>query len=318
MFSPTGKRTLTRRKQKNMSQNLPFGIALGGGGSRAFIHLGVLSRLEEAGLRPDCISGSSMGAVLGALYAADPHREKAIPRILDYFRKSSLFGGLVRQHKGDGLHRRPGFFGSLARKCATASVASVISFRLGLRRMNPVNRAIEEFFGRNATLIESLAVPFGVNTLNLTRGELEEKTSGPLAPALKAGVAIGLIFAPFVWDGEQYADAAPIAPVPVRLCRDLGARTVMAVDICASLVRPLPSYTGFDVVQRIMSMQSETLNDGEIGSADVLLKIDASDVFWGDFSRIDELVERGRAATEGVLDQLRGRLERAAAKERSA
>ena len=281
-----------------------FGMALGGGGSRAFVHLGVLSRLEEAGLRPAFLSGSSMGAVLGALYAADPSGDLAIRRILDYFRKSSLFGGLVSQDKGDGLHRRPGFFGGLARKMATASVAGVISFKKGLRRLNPVNHAIDDLFGRDNRRFEDLAIPFAANSLNLTEARLEEHRTGPVAPALKAGVAIGLVFSPFVWNGTQHADAAPVAPVPVSMCRRLGAEKVLAVDICAPLLRPMDSYSGFDVVRRIMSVQSECLNTGEVAGADLVLNIDASDVFWGDFSRIDELYERGRAAADGIVGKL--------------
>ncbi len=288
-----------------------FGIALGGGGSRAFVHLGVLARLEEAGLRPAVLSGSSMGAVLGALYARDPRAGEALPRILDYFRASSLFGGLAKPDRGDGLHRRPGLFGSLARKFATASIASVISFRRGLRRMNPVNRAVDDLFGREGRRFEDLPLPFGSNALDLVSGNLVEFTSGPLAPALKAGVAIGLVFAPFVWNGVQYADAAPLCPVPTGLCRRLGAPTVLAVDICAPLTRPLECHSGFDVVRRIMSMQSEALACREAGGADLVLKIDVSDVFWGDFSRLEELVERGRRAAEGVLDELRRKLDAA-------
>lgn len=287
-----------------MAGGSKWGIALGGGGARAFVHLGVLLRLDEAGVRPDCISGSSMGAVLGAIYAADPGGGPAIARILDYFRKSSLFGGLIRQDKGDGLHKRQGFFGSLCRKMATASVAGAVSFRKGLRRMNPVNSAIDHYFGREGRRFEDLKIPFAANALNLTDGRLEEHTAGPLAPALKAGVAIGLVFAPSVWNDRQYADAAPIAPVPVSMCRALGAERVLAVDICAPLTRPLESHSGFDVVRRIMSMQSETLNRHEMDSADEILNIDASDVFWGDFSRIDDLVERGRRAADGIVARL--------------
>ncbi len=282
-----------------------LGIALGGGGSRAFIHLGVLKRLEEAGLRPGFVSGSSMGAVLGALYANDPHLDRTLDPILDYFRKSSLFGGLVKQDRGDGLHMRPGFFGKIARAFATWSVASAISLRKGLRSLHPVNKAIDAFFSANALTFEKLPLPFGCNALNLTDGRLQDFTTGDLAPALKAGVAIGLVFAPFEWHGIQYADAAPMCAVPVELCRKMGAKTVLAVDICAPLSRPLESFSGFDVVRRILSMQSDQLNENEIARADLVLRVEAADVFWGDFSRIDELVQRGYAAADTVLDSIR-------------
>ncbi len=288
-----------------MENRSVWGVALGGGGSRAFVHLGVLARLEEEGVRPGFVSGSSMGAVLGALYAKDPSASRAIPKILDYFRKSSLFGRLVKQDKGDNLHKRPGYFGSMARKMATASVANIISFRRGLRSFNPVNAAIDQHFGKPGLRFEDLAIPFAANALNLSEGKMVECKRGPLAPALKAGVAVGLVFAPHEWDGGQYADAAPLCPVPVGMCRRLGAAKVLAVDICAPLDRPLDCHTGFDVVRRIMSMQSESLNEQEIAGADQVLKIDASDVFWADFSKIDMLFERGREVCGEVIRKIK-------------
>lgn len=283
-----------------------FGIALGGGGSRAFVHLGVLARLEEAGLAPGFVAGSSMGAVLGALYAENPDAAVCVPRAVEYFRRSSLFGGMRRAEKTDGLHARPGVLGAFARKMATASVAGVVSFRKGLRRRHPVNRAVDDLFGARGAGFEGLQLPFAANSLNLTRGAVEEHMSGALAPALKAGVAIGLVFAPYEWNGCQHADAAPLAPVPVGMCRRLGAERVLAVDICAPVERPLECYSGFDVVRRILSVQSEALHGAEIAGADSVLRVDCSDVFWGDFSRIDELVARGHAAAETVLERVRG------------
>lgn len=300
---------MTIRKKEN------FGVALGGGGSRAFFHLGVLARLEEGGIRPDFLSGSSMGAVLGALYAADPAGARGIPRILDYFRKSSLFGRFAKPAKTDGLHQRPGFAGRTLRALATASVAATISFRKGLRSRHPVNKAIDAFFPGDGPDIAGLCLPFGFNAIDLTSGTLRDFTSGPINPALKAGVAIGLVFSPHRWDGVDYADAAPLCPVPVGLCRRLGADTVLAIDICAPLEPGIRLHSGFDVVRRIMSMQSDELNRREMANADVVVREDISDVFWGDFTRIDELVERGRTAAERVLGGLREKLAAAAGAE---
>lgn len=285
-----------------------LGIALGGGGSRAFVHLGVLQRLEEEGLAPACASGSSMGAVLGALWARTPRMAELLPPVTQYFRTSRLFGALARPPRGDGLHARPGLLGSIARRAATWSVATAVSWRAGLLRSHPVNKAIDHFFGPDAR-IEDLARPFAANALDLTNGRVADFTHGPLAPALKAGVAIGLIFAPHAFDGTQYADAAPISPVPVELCRRLGAARVLAVDINAPLERPQTQQVGFDVVRRILSMQSELLARRELDGADLVLRIDASDVFWGNFENVDELVVRGWTAAGAILDPLRKLLE---------
>lgn len=287
-----------------MSEKRPpvkIGIALGGGGGRAFAHLGVLSRLEEAGIRPHCVSGSSMGAVLGALYAQSPDAAEAVPRILDYFRGSSLFGRLARPKKGDGLHRRPGRLGRWARKFATLSVAATVSLRRGLRTRHPVNKAIDALFPGDGPDIRSLALPFGLNALDLTGGVVGEFVEGPLNPLLKAAVAVGLVFAPHRHDGRDYADAAPVCPVPARLCRALGADRVVAVDICGPLDRDHRPDTGFDVVRRILSIQSDLLHRNEIADADLVVRPEVGDIFWGDFSMIDEAVRRGREAAEAAL-----------------
>lgn len=287
-----------------MTEKKKLGIALGGGGSRAFLHLGVLARLAEAGIRPACLSGSSMGAMLGALYAAAPDPSRRIPEILDYFRDSKLFGRFPKPAKGDGLHHRPGLAGIAMRRLATASVATAVSFRMGLLRRHPVNKAIDELFPGDGPDVAGLALPFGLNVLDLTGGEVRDFTAGPLNPLLKAGVAIGLIFRPFRWNGRDYADAAPLCPVPAGLCRRLGADTVLAMDICAPLDRNASVYSGFDVVRRILAVQSDELNRRELAEADIVMRADVSDVFWGDFTRIDELFARGRTAAESVLPQL--------------
>ncbi|MDR0362676.1 MAG: patatin-like phospholipase family protein [Planctomycetota bacterium] len=289
-----------------------IGVALGGGGGRAFAHLGVLARLEEAGVTPYCLSGSSMGAVLGALYARDPRADRVIPEILDFFRKSSLLGALARPNRNDGLHSRRGPLGRVGKKLATLSVAAAVSLRRGLRTLHPVARAVDALFPGNGPDIGSLALPFGLNALDLTEGRVRDFAEGPLNPLLKAAVAVGLVFAPFRHDGRDYADAAPICPVPVTLCRKLGAEQVIAVDICNPLDRDHRADTGFDVVRRILSIQSDLLHQAEIAGADIVVKPEVSDIFWGDFSRIDEAVSRGRDAAEAALPLIRALAEKGA------
>jgi predicted acylesterase/phospholipase RssA len=241
--------------------------------------------------------------MLGALYAARPDAPEFFPETLAYFRSSILFGR-SRPARSDGLHSRSSFFGNLARKAATAGVVAAVSFRLGLKSFNPVDRAIDYFFG-DGRIFENLLLPFGVNAIDLTGGKVEEFVSGPLAPALKAGVAIGLVFAPFTLDGRQYADAAPVSPLPVGLCQRLGAEKVLAVDISAPLEKGLKCGSGFDVARRLMSVQSAILTAAEAKTADYCLEIDVSDIFWGDFSRVDEAFDRGRRATEEALSGIR-------------
>ena len=97
----------------------------------------------------------------------------------------------------------------------------------------------------------------------------------------------------------------PISSIPVGLCRRLGAGKVLAVDISAPLENGLKCVSGFDVARRLMSVQSAILTAAEAKTADYCLEINVSDIFWGDFSRVDEAFERGRLATEEALPGIR-------------
>jgi predicted acylesterase/phospholipase RssA len=242
-----------------------------------------------------------MGAVLGALFARSASQE-GINETLAYFRSSPLLGR-GRRWRRDGLQVRSGPLGRLARKFATALVAVAVSFRLGLRRYNPVEAAVEHFFPGLDFDITSLSLPFACNALDLGEGVVAEFSQGPLNPALKAGIAVGLVFKPYRWLGKHYVDAAPLSPVPVGLCRRLGAPRVLGVDISSPLEKGIGVESGFEVVRRIMSVQSTELNRQETAGADWLIQADLGDFFWADFDRLDELVERGRQAVEPLLAQ---------------
>lgn len=277
---------------------------MGGGGARTFMHLGVLTELEAAGLRPSYIAGSSLGAILAALYAAQPAdcpdpAARAARFALDYFNAHRDFGARRRPDKNDRLHRRSGQFKKLRKGLATFAVAGATAFRPGLRRRHPLYPVIDDWFGGRT--IESLRLPFSCVALDLTDATERRFVSGPLAPALKAGVAVGFLFLPFM-DGERaLVDAAPIAPVPVTACRELGAGRILAVDVCQPVGSGAVLDTGMDVALRIIAAGSKRLNDDQLALADAVLSPEGGDVFWGDFSRGAELVERGAAALREAL-----------------
>ena len=279
-----------------------WGVALGGGGGRAFAHLGVLRALAAAGLEPDVVAGSSMGALMGALYARRADLDEALAATRAYFAPGAAALRNRRERpadaRGDRLHQRRGPFPRLRRSLATAAVALATSFRPGLRTFHPLHRAIDRLIPEG-TAFADCAKPFACVALDLNAAALAVFASGPLAPALKAGVSVGLVFSPFRHDGCSYVDAAPVSPVPVRACRALGADRVLAVDLCAP-VEPEDRFdTGFDVVRRIVALQTRILSDEEIALADLVIRPETGPVFWADLSRVDEMVEAGdRAMTE--------------------
>jgi NTE family protein len=280
-----------------------LGIALGGGGSRAFVHLGVLAVLENAGIEVSAISGSSMGAILGAIYAYNPDAAALREKTLSYFSGSKMFGMNPKPSKNDGLHIRRGAWGWMKKFARTVSIAHVIAARRGLLGKNVAHRAIDDLLPDGD--ISETALPFSCVALNLTDGELVTFRDGNVRQATKAGTAIGVVYKPYEWGGLEYADAAPVSSVPVHACRKLGADVVLAIDVRTPKPEKMVIQNGFDVISRIEMIQSGRLNDEECDSAEILLKPDVGNVFWGDFTNLAPIVEAGAEAMRKELPRLK-------------
>lgn len=179
-----------------------IGLALGSGAARGWAHIGVLRGLEEAGLQPDVVCGTSMGAVVGAAYAAGK---------LDAF-----------ERWGRQLDRREMF----------------ALFDLTLRGGLIKARRLFEFFESVLPdrTIESLELPFAAVGTDLASGAEVWLREGSLLQALRASIALPGLITPARWEGRWLVDGGLVNPVPVSLCRALGADRVIAVDLNTALL----------------------------------------------------------------------------------
>ena len=173
-------------------------LVLGSGGPRGFAHVGVLKVLEEAGIRPDVVVGSSAGAMVGALHAAGlPARE--LERlaygidVLDFFEFAMLGGG----------------------PASGATLQAWVNEHVG---------------GRS---LEALATPLVVAATRLPGRRLALFNRGDTGLAVRASSASPGQFAPVRIGAAEYIDGDEASPVPIRVARSLGARVVIAVDVSA-------------------------------------------------------------------------------------
>ncbi len=185
------------------------GLALGGGAARGWAHIGVIRALEEAGIRPDVVCGTSMGALVGAAYAAGE---------LDAFEEWALSLGLrdVLSHMDVSLSG--GFF-------------------KGEKLMDFFR---SKFVDRN---IEDLAMPFGAVATSLDTGAEIWLRNGSTLDAVRASIAVPGLFTPVILDGAVLVDGGLVNPIPVSLARAMGADVLIAVDLCSDLVGRHPPET---------------------------------------------------------------------------
>ena len=175
-----------------------IGLALGGGAARGWAHIGVLRALQEAGIEPDIIAGTSMGAVVGGCYAAD-HLD-AVEDFARELTRRRVFGYLDFNLAGTGLIN-------------------------GQR----LNERLKTTLGDSA--IEDLDTKFAAVATEIGTGHEIWLSRGSLVEAVRASYALPGIFKPVKLKGRWLFDGALVNPVPISLCRALGARYVIAVNL---------------------------------------------------------------------------------------
>ncbi|MDR9432494.1 MAG: patatin-like phospholipase RssA [Spiribacter sp.] len=175
-----------------------IGLALGGGAARGWAHMGVIRALHEAGIKPDIVAGTSVGAIVGAMFCSG-HLE--------------AFEGWVRD-----LTRR--------------DVIGYMDFALGNGGFIQGRRLMERFheaFG--VQRFDALALPLGVVATDLYSGQERWLQKGDLATAVRASMALPGLFTPVQVNAEWLVDGGLVNPVPVSLCHAMGADRVIAVNL---------------------------------------------------------------------------------------
>jgi NTE family protein len=272
-------------------------VALGSGAARGYAHFGVLKVLEEQGLVPDLIVGTSMGALVGASVVASGGTEMALRRFRAALADPYLMGGDLaalrdRSESGAwevtlGLVRR-GM--SLMQGVLGESVVPREAYARILRALLPWQD------------IELMSPPFACVSTNLTRGTRQLWREGPLVQAVSASCAIPGVFPAADIDGEMHVDGGWVEGVPVLAARELGADCVIAVEI-ADAAGGEPER-GVDVLLEANRQTRRALTSMQMMAADIVLRPAVADVHWADFHRLDDLVEIGRRTALENLESL--------------
>jgi NTE family protein len=249
-----------------------IGLALGGGAARGFAHIGVIQVLEEAGVRPDMVVGTSAGSLVAALYASGKNGAE-LARLALAMDESAITDwafpgrGLIR---GEGLARYV--------------------------RDNTGGRTIEQ-----------LPLPLGIVATDLDSGEGVLFQRGDLGTAVRASSAVPAVFQPVRIGSREYVDGGLVSPVPVRFARQMGAELVIAVDISTA---PDGNPTG-DMMRLLLqtfAIMGRSINRFELKEADVVLRPKLRGQSSADFTLRRQTIDAGREAATAALLQLREKL----------
>jgi NTE family protein len=267
-------------------------FVLGGGGVLGAGEVGMLRALLEAGILPDLVLGTSVGALNGAFLAADPTVETTV-RLAELWRQLSAQGGV--------------FSGSLAERVGTA-----VRSRTHLHRRGPLRQLLADHLPVQE--IEDLAVPFQCVAASIERAAEHWFTSGSLSDAVMASAAVPGLLAPVEIDGEHYLDGGLVNSIPVSRAVELGARTVYVLQV-GRIERPLSPPTrpwevalvAFEIARR----HRFAADMARLPSDVVVHVLPTGDevpeglkaLRYKDVRRVGQRVERAHAATAAYLAQ---------------
>ena len=244
-------------------------LALGGGFARGYAHLGVLRVFEERQIPISCISGSSIGSIIGAAYASGP----PLNSIIDKCRE-------IR-------------FRDFARWRVS---------RFGLASNERLGELVQRFF--DSRQFEDLAIPTAIVATDLGTGDPVVFTQGSLAEAIRASCAFPGLFAPVQIGTRHLADGGLVAPVPTRAARELGAAIVVGVAVGSHDGERGAPKSIFQVVSRAVSAAQKNQLEAWERHADLVLRPSVQGLAWNDFERIDEAMEAGATAARGAVPEI--------------
>ena len=262
----------------SMPKKIEVALALGAGGSRGLAHLGVLEVLEEEGIPIDLIVGSSVGSLIGTMYADDPNAAR-------------LKTKLIRLKKKDLLD---------------PSYKAVFA----MTGLMPGN-ALEQFLVKElqSKRFEELKIPAVAVACNVDNNHLVMLRSGPIAPAVHASSALPPVFTPVRLYNETLVDGGVIAPVPVQVARLYKPKLLIAVDISTPPSND-PLTNAFQVLYRSLHISFYELSRLQTNKADIFIHPNLAGFGTFEDKYNEELYVIGKTAARRAVAQIKRELRR--------
>jgi NTE family protein len=264
------------------------GIALGGGGAKGLAHISMLEVLDELGVRPHCISGTSIGAIMGALYS------------------SGLTASEMRDGIGD-LTATPHTLKELFEAKKLPSWIEFIDIDVGRGSLLQVDRFLDQLEGAiGVSRFEQLAIPLQIVAADFWAREEVVFESGPIIPAVAASFALPGIFKPIVMGEQVLVDGGSVNPIPYDLLQD-ECDIVIAVDVLGER-KPgdelLPSYT--ETIFNTFQISEQSIVNAKIKASPPSIYVESGveNVKVLEFHKAPEIYEQARPAARKLREEL--------------
>lgn len=284
-----------------------IGLVLGGGGAKGFAHVGVLQVLEEQRIPVHAVAGTSMGAVVGSLYAAGQSADEieGVTQEIDW---ANLFTDQIPRDRLTFRRKRDERDNLINFRIAFDNNGLVLP--PGVLRGQDLYLTLAEKLAsaRSVRNFDNLPIPFRAVAADITNGQPVVLSSGDIATAVFASMAVPGGLPPVEREGLLLVDGGIVDNVPVDTARAMGVDIVIVVDVGSPLLKrdDLRSFVNvLDQLQLLLGREAVDRQLKSLSGRDVLIRPDIDGIAMTDFTRSEPAIARGRAAAIAMLDQLK-------------
>ncbi len=283
-----------------------IGLVLAGGGAKGGAHVGVLKVLEEQHVPIDCIAGTSMGALVGAGYAAGMPAAD-LEKFITGINWDRVVGGIGRRPLEPIDQKRLETLASSDFELGVKN-GSIVSPG-GLTNTSGIDDLLRSYVAQARMVpdFDKLPIPYRAVATDMVTGSMVVLDHGDLATAMRASMAIPGAFAPVMWDKWILSDGGQVRNLPVDVARDTCADVVIVVNLVVPPTPPEKLVQAQQLVARSMDVMLQSnvnLQLATLTDRDVRIDVPMGDISTADFERVPETIPLGEAAARKVTAQL--------------
>jgi len=281
------------------------GLVLSGGAARGLAHIGVLKALEEQGVKIDAIAGTSMGAVIGGLYASGYKVEELekLARSIDW--QQALSDAPPR--KDVPFRRKQDDRDFLVKQKISFRDDGSLGLPLGVIQGQNLALLLESLLAHTSDTrdFDKLPIPFRAVATDIASGEKVVFSRGHLPQVIRASMSIPAVFAPVELDGRLLVDGGMVDNIPLDIVRQMGVDLAIVVDIGTPLRNRKQLGTVVDVLNQSITLMTRRNSEEQLAALqrdDILIQPPLASISATDFGRAEEMMEAGYRATR-ILDK---------------
>ncbi|TDE46805.1 patatin [Flavobacterium rhamnosiphilum] len=279
-----------------------IGLVLSGGGAKGFAHIGVLKVLEEAGIKIDYIGGTSMGAVIGGLYASG-YNASQIDSIFQATNFDELLNDFIPRSSKNFYEKRNDELYALILPFSKLKIGIPEALSKGMYNYNLLNRITRNV--RHIKDFNQLPIPFLCIGTDIETGKEVLLNKGNLAQAMIASSAFPSLFSPVEIDGRVLMDGGVVNNYPIEEVRKLGADIIIGVDVQNDLLDRSQLKDATRILVQITNLQSIERMKKNVKETEVYIRPDVKNYGVVSFDKGKEIIRKGEEATFSVYEKIK-------------